>query len=882
MTAVRALLTDGRPVVLRVVTDTDLPAIRELHEKLPDQDRYQRFFSMAHTVIEHYVRRLAHPPDTSFGALGAWLDGVLLGVASYHVMTESDHADVAVAVAHSEQAHGVGTLLLEHLGSLARRHGMRYLHADLLAVNARMLRVLTDCGLPAAIVRDGVTISVTLRLTEDESYQEAVRVREMVADRASLRSVLAPESVAVIGAGRSPSSVGNAVLCNLVDGGFRGRLWPVNPKAGMVAGLLCYPDVAALPEAPELAVLCVPAPAVPAVARECGRRGVKALLVVTAGITDDPELAKGLRAAVVEHGMRLVGPNCLGVINTDPGSALHAAFSRSPDPAGEVGVVTQSGGVGIAVLERLSHLGLGVSTMVSTGDKYDVSGNDLLMWWARDERTRLAVLYLESFGNPRKFTRLARHLGTTTPVVAVRAGTSESAQRAAASHTAAAATPAVTRDAVFAQAGVTVVDDLDELVEVVALLRTQPLPSGPGVAVVSNAGGIGVLAADACARKDLDLAPLTEMTTSGLRAVLPAQAAVANPVDTTAAVSAESFADAVRLALTDPGVHAVFAISVPTALGDAGERVGELADLAVAVEKPLLLVRPGQRAQVELVAAGAHRLPSYSDASGAARALRAAVSRARWLARDPGVVPDLPGIDVELARGVLAEHPGGGWLPPEDVRAVLTAFGIPLVPSELATTEEQVVAAQRRFDRPVALKVVADEVLHKSDVGGVLLDVGPEAVAEGAASLWRRFGDRVNAVEVQPMAEPGVELLIGVTSDELFGPLVVCGLGGVATEVLADRAFRLVPLSTVDADELLGSLRAAPVLHGHRGAAPVDLVAVREVLLRVARLAELLPEVAELDLNPVLAGPHGCVAVDARVRVVPREVTDPWLRRLRL
>ena len=341
MTGTRALLTDGRMVVLRAVTDADVPAVRALHEDLPAQDRYLRFFSMAHTVIEHYVRRLGQETDARFGALGAWLDGELIGVASYHAMAEPDHADIAVAVAQPEQACGVGTLLLEHLGSLARRRGVRYLHADLLAVNARMLRVLTDCGLPAEVARDGSTVSVTLRLTEDESYHEAVRVREIVADRASLRVVLEPESVAVIGAGRSPDAVGNAVLRNLVEGGYRGVLWPVNPKADSVAGLRCYPDVAALPRAPELAVICVPAAGVPAVAEECGSRGTKALVVVTAGITEHPELADGLRAAVVRHGMRLVGPNCLGVINSDPAAALHAGFSRPQDPDGDVGVVTQ-------------------------------------------------------------------------------------------------------------------------------------------------------------------------------------------------------------------------------------------------------------------------------------------------------------------------------------------------------------------------------------------------------------------------------------------------------------------------------------------------------------------------------------------------------------
>ena len=417
-------------------------------------------------------------------SLGAFRGETLIGVAQcYGTGTDPSTAEVALAVAHTEQTHGVGTLLLEHLASRARRSGVRRFVADVLPENERVRQVLTDVGLPVWRSGDGGEVPVEFDLAPAGGYLDALAAREERADIRSLAAVLAPRSVVVVGAGRGSDSVGHAVLHNLVRAGFPGRLAAVNPHATQVCGVDCLRSVDELTEPVDLAVLCVPASAVPKVAEQCGRQGVRALLVISSGLSGDPALAAGLLDAVRRHDMRMVGPNCLGIVNTDPAVRLDATFAE-PAPAGSIGLVTQSGGVAIAVQSELGRLGLGVSTAVSTGDKYDVSGNDMLLWWHGDERTRLAVLHLESFGNPRKFSRFARRLAERMPVVTVRSGSSAAGQRAAASHTASTATPRVTRDALFRQAGVLAVDRIDELTELVATLSWQPLPAGRRTAIV--------------------------------------------------------------------------------------------------------------------------------------------------------------------------------------------------------------------------------------------------------------------------------------------------------------------------------------------------------------------------------------------------------------
>jgi acyl-CoA synthetase (NDP forming)/GNAT superfamily N-acetyltransferase len=920
---VYALLTDGTTVLIRQADIGDTDAVRQMHAQMSPENAYLRFFSISPLSAEREARRVCRPPDADHAALLAWLGDQLVGVASYEPTGKPGVAEIAFAVSDHMHGRGVATLLLEHLVSIARLRGLTAFTAETLADNIAMLRVFATAGLPVKRqLADGV-IESTFPLPADEAdrrlddYMRSVARREQRADVASLRPLLEPASVAIVGASRRPDRVGHAIMRNVVRGGFAGRIYPVNPRADALEGIDCLPTVADLPEPVDVAVIAVPHTAIAAVARDCGRRGVRAIVVVTSGI----EAAAGaeLLAICRRYGMRLVGPNCFGIAL--PWLRLNATFAVAAPLPGVAGLVVQSGGIGIAVLEHLSRLGIGTSSFASVGDKYDVSSNDLLMWWEQDQVTTLAVLYVESFGSPRRFAQTARRVGRQLPVLTVIGGRSAAGQQAAASHTAAAATPLITQEALFGQAGIIATTSLGELIEATALLASQPLPGGNRVAIVSNAGGAGVLAADACGDNGLAVATLSEATMQRLRRLLPDGAAVTNPIDTTAAVSEHDFRHCIERAAQDDGVDAVLAITVPTALTRLGPAI-----VHARAGKPLAAVMLDQAESVRLLRdeppaarqdsqaapdhtagepspsgaddpgtvpdhpasrqAPAAQVPAYEYPESAARALGHAVRYSAWRSRNPGVVPDLPGIRNADARLVVArclsERRLGGWLAAADVAELLGCYGIAMVPTRPAASADEAAAVAAELGWPVVLKADVTGLVHKSDAGAVVL--GPHSEADVRASyaqLAARFGDDLRQVLVQPMITAGVEVLVGVVHEPVFGPLVVFGLGGLATDVLGDHTARLTPLTDVDADEMIRGIRAAPLLLGHRGSAPVDTGAVAEILLRVSRLADDIPEVAELDLNPVIALADGVRPVDARIRLAPATPADPFLRRLR-
>ncbi|MFC5720921.1 GNAT family N-acetyltransferase [Streptomyces gamaensis] len=888
---VHVLLTDGTTARLRQAVPEDRAAVAGLYERMSPENLRLRFFSAGSRAARHGADQVCGAGRPGERSLLAEVDGALVGVAEYHADAgRPDRAEVALAVADDWHGRGVGTLLLEHLVDAARADGLKEFTADALSENLAVLKVFADLGLPVRRRFDGPEVRVRVGLRQDEGYLSAVAERGRTADVASLRPLLRPGSVAVVGAGRRPGSVGRAVLRNLRAAGFSGPVHAVNPHARAIEHCPCRPSVASLPQAPELAVLAVPAAAVPEVAEECGRSGVGALLVLTSGL--DAGQAAALRAACRRYGMRLAGPNCLGLANTEPDVRLDATFAARVPLPGTAGVATQSGGVGIALLAGLSRLGVGVSTFVSLGDKYDVSGNDLLQWWEGDGRTRLAVLHLESFGNPRAFSRTARRVGRRMPVLTVDAGRSEAGRRAAASHTAAAATPTMTRQALFAQAGVVATRTIGELLDCVALLHAQPLPSGGSVAVVTNAGGAGVLAADACAEAGLTVRQLDPGLAAELAAVLPDGAVVGNPVDATAAVSEDRLRACVDRLAAHRGVDAVLGVLVPTALAEA---TGD--DLVRAFthgpgRRPCttVAVRLEQAARVELLGAGdGGVVPAYADAQDAARALAYAAAHARWRARPQGEAPEPPGIDTEGARADvaswLARNPEGGWPDPVVCARLLDRYGVPQIAWEWVCDEEGAVASARRLAGPggrAVLKAHWPGLVHKTAEGAVRLDLrGEEEVRAAYRELAGRFGERLSGVVVQPQAPHVLELVAGVAQDEVFGPLVLFGQGGTATDVLADHAARLAPLTPYDVDELIGAPRCSRLLSGVPGGTRVDLGALEQLLLRLSRMACDLPELAEADLNPVVAAPGGVIALDARLRLLPRRAHDPYVRRLR-
>ncbi|QWF77989.1 bifunctional acetate--CoA ligase family protein/GNAT family N-acetyltransferase [Amycolatopsis sp. CA-230715] len=870
----RVLLADGAVAAVRALGPPDTATVLALHERLSEHDRYLRFFGTGASRDDALAAKIATETGERHAAVGCFLRDELVGVAHYEVLDDSAYAEIALVVDASVQAHGVATQLLEHLVSIGRQHHLRVFVAEVLAENSAMLRVLADLGLPYELDRDGPEVLATVRLNPDDRYRRAVTGRDRAAEEASLAHVLRPASVAVIGAGRRESSVGHAVLANLLRSGDHARVAVVNPRTDQVLGVPSARSVTALADPPELAVICLPPPEAADAVEECGRSGVRAVVVISSGITGTPHEER-MRRSIRRYGLRMVGPNCLGVASTEPGQELDATFLAGPVPAGRVGVVTQSGGVAIALAGALASLGLGISSVVSTGDKYDVSGNDLLAWWGNDRRTEIAVLYLESFGNPRRFTRLARALARTKPVVAVRVGTGETARSAAASHTAAAATPVVLREALYEQAGVIAVDSLSAVADVVAALSWQPLPGGSKVAVISNAGGAGVLAADACERDGLVLTPLSRGTADRLRAVLPSQASVSNPVDTTAAVPAIIFSEALRILLGDEGVDAVLVITVPTAVGDPQ---GALAPLLDRAAKTVLLVRPGQVERVKPVdyAPGRPATASYADVVDAAAVLAALSRYARWRHRPAGPTPET--LDTAALRTVADLIPAdANWLSPQQCEEVLKVAGFPVTASRYASTEDDAVAALETFGGPVVLKADAEGVLHKSASGAVVLGLPDADAVRGAhRELRARFGSRLRGVLVQPMAPPGRDLVLGIRSDAVFGPLVVFGLGGTDTDLVADHSARLAPVTATDADLMLDGLRSSDALW----ATGIDRAAVHDLLVRLGALAVLLPEIAELDLNPVRVAANGCVALDIRIRWERCAPADPLLRTL--
>ena len=878
------LLADGTTLTIRPAGPEDYEPVKQLHEAMSPDNLYFRFFSASQVSAEREARRVCLAGGPGLVALLGLLGDEVVGVASYELTSDPAAAELALAVADSMHRHGIATLLLEHLVSLARARAVQVLIADVLPDNYTVLRVLSDAGLAVrrkfagGVVELSMPIPRNAALGEASTWLDAVAGRDKQAGVASLEPLLAPRSAAVVGAGHRPGSVGRTILLNIRDAGFAGPLYAVSPHGGDIEGIPCVPSVADLPEAPDLAVVAVPAARVVAAAEECGRRGVGSLVVITSDLT--PSQESGLLEATRRGSMRLVGPNSFGV--AVPGIGLGAAFGLPRPLPGQMGLVVQSGAVGAALVEQFSRLGIGISSCVSVGDKLDVSGSDMLLWWEADGTTKLAVIYLESFGHPRRFARTARRVTAKVPVLTVHAGRSAPGQRAAISHTAAAAAPVITRQALFEQAGIIATTGFGELLDAAVLMASQPIPAGRVVAIVSNGGGAGVLAADACAEAGLAVATTTRGIRSRLREVLPAGSALAGPVDTTDDVSAAAFREALHIAAAQDGVDAVIALVVRRGPADL---IPVLAGARLPV--PVTAVVLGQPEAIRLLPGDgtAPSVPAYAYPEAAARALARAARYGTWRSRPASTVPELENLRVADAQSIidsfLARMPGGGWLPAGEADDLLRCYGIPMVEFRRAGDADAAIEAAARLGGHVVIKADVPGLLHKTAAGAVELDLhGADEVRAAMSRLQARFAGRLSGVLVEPMITGGVETIVGVVQEPVFGPVVVFGLGGVATDVLGDHAARLAPLTGADADDLIHSIRAAPALLGQPGRPAADIGAVRDTLLRVSRLADDLSQVAELDLNPVIARPDGVIAVDARIRVTSHHLADPFLRQL--
>ncbi len=839
----------------------DAPGLLAFFRGLSDRSLYLRFHGHP-SVDEQLIEPVLAPDWIERGALVGTKEDRIVAVANYVRLRDLRTAEVAFAVADDLQGRGIATRLLEQLAPVAGSVGIEEFVAEVMLDNTAMLRVFADAGFETTRETVLGTAEVHLSLGATETLRTRVDERDHVGVVTSLEPFFEPKTLAVVGASPRSGTIGGELFRNVLRGEFAGVAYPVNRSGASVAGVRAYQSIAEIGEAVDLAVVCLPGPAVLDAAEEALEAGVRALCVVSAGFAEigaDGEIRQEKLLELVRgHGARLLGPNCLGIAVAAP--RLNATFGPRGLPPGNVGFSSQSGALGLAVLERAAERRLGLSAFVSVGNKADISSNDLLEYWEDDPATDVVLLYLESFGNPRKFARVARRVSRTKPIVAMKSGRTSAGARAASSHTAALAGSEGAVDALFHQAGVLRVDTLEELLDVTGLLATQPLPRGRRVAVLTNAGGLGILCADACEGAGLTLPPLAEATVEELRILLPAEASVSNPVDMLGSAVASSYEQALPPLLRDPGIDAVIALFVPPVVASAEEvaaAIAKAAEQAAAEGKPLLACVISSEGTPERLLSAP--VSAFAFPESAARALGRAADRAEWLRRPQGRIPEVDRIDGTVARHIVRDATDR-WLTPDETRSLLDSYGVPLVPQRTADTVAEAVAAADALGYPVVLKTALAGV-HKTERGGVALDLRDEqAVHEAAGRIGAPF-------IVQPLVRAGVELLLGAVQDPVFGPLVALGPGGTLAELIGDAGFRLAPLTDVDVDELVHEGKVGRLVSGFRGAPPADPGALRDVVLRVARLADDLPEVAELDLNPVIAGPAGCVVVDARVRV---------------
>ncbi|HEY7258351.1 MAG TPA: GNAT family N-acetyltransferase [Gaiellales bacterium] len=857
------ILRGGRTLRLRPPTGGDADGVRRFLTELSPTSMRLRFHG-ARRVDDAMVASFLAPDWTSEGvllasAVGADESDRVIGLASFIRLRDPRLAEVSFVVADDRQADGIATRLLEQIAAEAGKVGIERFIAEVLPENRPMLRVFEDSGFEVTRTDDGEEVRVDFPIRFDERYLEAVDFRDHTAVGPSLRPVLAPDSVAVVGASARDGSIGGAVFRNIVEGGYTGSVFPINRSGEPVAGHPAHASVADLPVPIDLAVIAVPSGAVQGAVAEALAAGTKAVCVISAGFAETgPAGAKAeadLLSLVRSHGARMVGPNCLGVFAAAP--KMNATFSRRQFEPGNVAISSQSGAVGLAVIDEVSQRGLGMSAFVSIGNKADVSSNDLLEYWEDDDDTAAIALYLESFGNPRRFARIAGRVARQKPVLALKSGSTTMGERAAMSHTAALAGSDRAAEALFQQSGVLRAHTLQELCDVLQLVATQPLPHGRRVAILSNAGGLAILCADACAELGFELAPLSEHTRQHLAELLPEEATVANPVDMIASATADTFATVVPLLLADADVDSLVVLAAPTALAmpeDVVRAIGEACEREQ-VRKPVLAVTPGS-------ATHSGSVPSYRYPEAAARALARAVERAEWLRRPQGRVHE-PVVDRAAAHAVIEsalEASPDAWLAADPARRLLTAYGVPCVTQRTVTNRPEALEAAHALGYPLAVKL-GEAGVHKIDKGGVILGVGDVSALDAAL-------DRIGYPAVlQPMVSGGIELLAGVVQDPLFGPVVAFGPGGTMAELIGGTAFATLPLTDVDARELVASGKAGELVAGFRGRPAADAAALVDLVVRLAALAEDFPQVAELDLNPVIALADDCVAVDARVRI---------------
>ena len=874
------LLRDGQVAHLRPIGPEDHDLLVEFYEQVSAESKYLRFFAPMPNLSERDVSRFTHVDHVNRVAFVMTVANRMIAVGRFDRIPPEEatdktgrvvEAEVAFLVQDAHQGRGIAQLLLEHLAQAGRERGIDRFVADVLPENRKMVQVFRDAGYHVdGGYEDGV-MRLVFPIDSTDTSVSVMQAREHRAESASIERFFHARSVAVIGASRRHDTIGQTLVRNLVLGDYQGRVYAVNPAAQSVAGLPAYATVVDIPDPVDIAIVAVPAEAVQDVVLDCAAKGVHGLIVISSGFAETGEEGRLRQRKLVglarSYGLRLVGPNCLGIINTDPDYSLNASLSTVMPPRGRAGFFCQSGALGVAILEKVARRGLGLSTFVSAGNRADVSGNDLLQYWEEDDKTEVVLLYLESIGNPRKFSRLARRVSQRKPVIAVKSG--RSTQGVPMGHAVRSMlAPQAAVDAMFRQAGVIQVDTLDEMFDVAQLVAHQPLPRGSRVAVVGNSDALGLLAADAAVAVGLQVAQL-----------------VALGADATA----EDFEEALDAAIDDDEVDSVVAVFTPP-LNTTGEEVADvLAAVGEQSDKPLVSTFLASEGIPELLrvpdvaghTAGRGSVPSYPAVEAAVRALARVVEYAAWRAKPLGELVAPESVDMMAARGlvsrILTTDEAGRDLTFDELHSLLAAYGIDLWERIPVATADEAVAAAEQLGwgvDGVVLKATAEHLRQRPDLAHVWRNIDNEAEMRDAWETMQSLieGPAAAGFIVQRVAKPGVPVTLGGMEDPLFGPVVSFGVSGHATELLGDRSYRIPPMHSGDASDMVREIRAAPLLFGYRGSEEVDVAAVEHLLLRLAQLKNDLPQVRSLELNLVLVGADGATVLNAVGRVEP--VTD--------
>ncbi|GGF32625.1 GNAT family N-acetyltransferase [Marmoricola endophyticus] len=871
------LLRDGHTAHLRPVRPEDAELLREFYSRVSDESKYYRFFAPMPTLSARDVTRFTTVDHHDRVALVLTVADRMIAIGRYDSLGHGQ-AEVAFLVEDAHQRRGIAQLLLEHLAQAGRERGIEKFVAETLPANKKMIQVFADAGYHVSRGFEEGVVHLEFPIDPTDTAIGVMQDREHRAEAASIATFFNARSVAVIGASRRRDTIGQALVRHLVLGDYSGRVYAVNPTSESVAGLPSYDSVSDIPGEVDLAVIAVPADAVPDVVLDCAAKGVNGLVVISSGFAeagpDGWARQRRMLGLARSYGLRVIGPNCLGIVNTDPEFNLNASLAPVMPQRGRVGFFSQSGALGTAILETASARGLGISTFVSAGNRADVSGNDLLQYWEEDPATEVILLYLESIGNPRKFSRISRRVSRHKPIVVVRSGRStQGVPMGHAVRAIGAPQPAV--DAMFKQAGVILVDSLDEMFDVAQLLAHQPLPRGSRVALVGNSDAIGLLAADAA-------------SANGLR--------VAKSVALGSEAGAEAYEDALDEAIDDEDVDAVVAIYIPP-LDVSSEAVANvLASVGEQSDKPIVSTFLGARGVPELLrvpdlagnVAGRGSVPSYSAVESAVRALARVVEYAAWVDKPEGGGTQIEDIDASTAKRMLGRiliaSPEGRELGHEELAALLACYGIDVWDRIPVATLDEALDAGERLGWNVVLKGTAPRLRTRPDQAHLWRNIDDaDEMAEAWEALTAMIDDPGTAgFVVQRMAAPGVPVDIGGVEDPLFGPTVSFSIAGALTDLVGDRAYRIPPITPLESAEMVREIRAAPLLFGFRGSPEVDVAALQDLLRRFAALKNDLPQLSAIDLGLVQVSEHGvCVlSVSGAVAPVPDVRSDWFTRRL--